>query len=170
MSDLSWLNPTPHATTVASGHATLATKRTLLLTWAGLAPAGSHQLCLAHLFDDLIGRHQQAGRHHNAEGSRGLEIDSCLIFGRCLDRQLGRFGAAQDIHFASQDLFAIRRARPPFGGPDSALSAVMLCSDEDKVGIPNTGVERCVTLAILRFPRSTPSLTSLCRGWQALST
>ena len=29
---------------VASGHATLATKRTLLLTWAGLAPAGSHQL------------------------------------------------------------------------------------------------------------------------------
>src|SRR5262249_54336474 len=30
---------------VASGHATLATKRTLLLTWAGLSPAGSHQLC-----------------------------------------------------------------------------------------------------------------------------
>jgi hypothetical protein len=36
------------ATTVASGHATLATKRTLLLTWTGLPPAGSHQLCLAH--------------------------------------------------------------------------------------------------------------------------
>ena len=33
------------ATTVASGHATLATKRTLLPTWAGLSPAGSHQLC-----------------------------------------------------------------------------------------------------------------------------
>src|SRR5437660_7367846 len=32
------------ATTVASGHATLATKRMLLLTWAGLSPAGSHQL------------------------------------------------------------------------------------------------------------------------------
>src|SRR5262245_44224666 len=28
------------ATTVAGGHATLATKRTLLLTWAGLPPAG----------------------------------------------------------------------------------------------------------------------------------
>ena len=38
------------ATTVARGHATLATKRTLLLTWAGLPPAGSHQLCLAHSF------------------------------------------------------------------------------------------------------------------------
>src|SRR5215207_8488548 len=37
------------ATTVASGHATLATKRTLLLTWAGLPPAGSRQLCLAHV-------------------------------------------------------------------------------------------------------------------------
>src|SRR6516225_4226040 len=47
------------ATTVASGHATLATKRTLLLTWAGLSPAGSHQLCLAHSFDDLVGTHKQ---------------------------------------------------------------------------------------------------------------
>jgi hypothetical protein len=25
------------------------------LTWAGLAPAGSHQLCLAHSFDHLVG-------------------------------------------------------------------------------------------------------------------
>src|SRR5437870_12188762 len=32
------------ATAVASGHATLATKRALPLTWAGLSPAGSHQL------------------------------------------------------------------------------------------------------------------------------
>ena len=56
MSNLSWLNPTPHAIavyasrpTVASGHATLATKRTLLLTWAGLSPAGSHQLAAGAL-------------------------------------------------------------------------------------------------------------------------
>src|SRR5215469_18182340 len=46
-----WLDPTPDAiryvrfaSTVASGHATLATKRALPLTWAGLPPAGSHQL------------------------------------------------------------------------------------------------------------------------------
>src|SRR5262249_31856053 len=32
------------ADTVTSGHATLATKRALPLTWAGLPPAGSHQL------------------------------------------------------------------------------------------------------------------------------
>src|SRR5208337_2030913 len=37
------------ATAVASGHATLATKRTLLLTWARLAPAGSHQLAAGAL-------------------------------------------------------------------------------------------------------------------------
>src|SRR5215468_7583000 len=37
------------ATTVASGRATLATKRTLLLTWAGLPPAGSHQLAAGAL-------------------------------------------------------------------------------------------------------------------------
>jgi hypothetical protein len=35
--------------TVASGHATLATKRTLTLAWAGLTPAGSHQLAAGAL-------------------------------------------------------------------------------------------------------------------------
>ena len=49
------------ATTVASGHATLATKRTLLLTWAGLPPAGSHQLCLAHSLDHLVARASSVG-------------------------------------------------------------------------------------------------------------
>ena len=62
------------ATTVASGHATLATKRTLLLTWAGLPPAGSHQLCLAHSFDHLVGAHEQLCREFEAERLRGLEI------------------------------------------------------------------------------------------------
>ena len=49
------------ATTVASGHVTLATKRTLLLTWTGLPPAGSRQLCLAHSLDHLIGAREQHG-------------------------------------------------------------------------------------------------------------
>jgi hypothetical protein len=35
---------TRFAATVAGDHATLATKRALPLTWAGLPPAGSHQL------------------------------------------------------------------------------------------------------------------------------
>ena len=37
-----------------------------------------------------------------------------------------------------------------------------------KVGVPNTGVERCVTLPMLRFPRSILSLTSLGQGLAGL--
>src|SRR3954447_12348756 len=59
-------------------HATLATKRTLLLTWAGLPPAGSHQLCLAHSFDHLVGESEQGWWDVEAERLRGLEIDDQL--------------------------------------------------------------------------------------------
>ena len=58
-------------TTVASGHATLATKRTLLLTWAGLPPAGSRQLCLAHSFDHLVGAGEQRRWHVEAHRLAG---------------------------------------------------------------------------------------------------
>src|SRR3954463_2330366 len=69
------------ATTVASGHATLATKRTLLLTWAGLPPAGSHQLCLAHSFNHLVGLREQRRRNVEAERPCGLQIDYELELG-----------------------------------------------------------------------------------------
>src|SRR5678816_2675299 len=72
------------ATTVASGHATLATKRTLLLTWAGLPPAGSRQLCLAHSFDHLVGAREQRRRHLKAERLRSLEVNHQLVLGRRL--------------------------------------------------------------------------------------
>src|SRR3954470_3316458 len=56
MSDLSWLNPTPHAIAVYASQplSPVATQHSLpsgrySLTWAGLPPAGSHQLCLAHV-------------------------------------------------------------------------------------------------------------------------
>jgi hypothetical protein len=84
------------ATTVASGHATLATKRTLLLTWAGLSPAGSHQLCLAHSFDHLIGESEQLCWHFEPERLCGLEIHHKLEPGRLFHRKLGRLCAFED--------------------------------------------------------------------------
>src|SRR5262249_10560543 len=84
------------ATTVASGHATLATKRTLLLTWAGLPPAGSHQLCLAHSFDHLVGTRLQREWNGEPQRLRGLEIDHQFEFRGLLDRQVGRLFAFEN--------------------------------------------------------------------------
>src|SRR4029077_7674223 len=75
-------------TTVTSGHATLATKRTLPLTWAGLAPAGSHQLCLAHLFDHLVGDQLHRVGNGNADSGCGSHIDDELEFRRLLHGQV----------------------------------------------------------------------------------
>src|SRR5215813_4466817 len=56
MSDLSWLNPTPHAIAVYASQplSPVATQHSLpsgrySLTWAGLPPAGSHQLAAGAL-------------------------------------------------------------------------------------------------------------------------
>jgi hypothetical protein len=63
---------------------------------AGLAPAGSHQLCLAHLFEDLVGEREECGWDHDAKQSRGLLVDDQLELGRLYDRQLGRFFSFED--------------------------------------------------------------------------
>src|SRR3954466_2960550 len=85
------------ATTVASGHATLATKRTLLLTWAGLPPAGSHQLCLAHSFDHLIGAREQGWRDAEPERLGSGEVYREVELGRLLNRDFRRVRAAQNL-------------------------------------------------------------------------
>src|SRR5438067_6114705 len=74
MSDLTRLNPTPHAIAVYASQplSPVATQhslpsRTLPFTWAGLSPAGSHQLCLAHSLDHLVGAGEQRRWNVNAE-------------------------------------------------------------------------------------------------------
>ncbi len=59
------------------------------LTWAGLPPAGSRQLCLAHSFDHLVGECEQCRRHLEAKRSCGLEVDHELELGRLFDCELG---------------------------------------------------------------------------------
>src|SRR5262249_58421196 len=81
---------------VAGGHATLATKRTLLLTWAGPPPAGSHQLCLAHSFDYLVSDGEQSWRNVNTDRPRRVSIDHQLKFDRLQHRQVGGLRAFQD--------------------------------------------------------------------------
>src|SRR5437764_15258466 len=89
MSDLTRLNPTPHAIAVYASQplSPVATQhslpsRTLPFTWAGLSPAGSHQLCLAHSFDYLVCAREQRRRHGHAEHSGCLDVDYELDFGR----------------------------------------------------------------------------------------
>src|SRR3954453_19942539 len=63
------------ATTVASGHATLATKRTLLLTWAGLPPAGSRPVCLAPSLNHLVGAAGYGGYVFAPPGRRTVKAE-----------------------------------------------------------------------------------------------
>jgi hypothetical protein len=49
------------------------------------------------LFDHFVCKRDQIRRHREAKVLRGLAIDDELEFGRLLDRQIGRSGAAQNL-------------------------------------------------------------------------
>src|SRR5262249_38652803 len=102
MSDLSWLNPTPHAiavyasrplSPVATQHSLPSGRCPLLgrTSTGWIAPA-----CLAHSFDHLVGNGEQRGRHGEADRPGSLGVDDKLQLARLHDRQVRRLRALED--------------------------------------------------------------------------
>ena len=88
MSNLSWLNPTPHAIAVYASRplSPVAAQHSLPSGRYSLLGPDFHRLDrtslrLAHSFDDLVGAGEQRQRNVEAERLRGLEIDQKFEFG-----------------------------------------------------------------------------------------
>src|SRR3974390_351036 len=104
MSNLSWLNPTPHATAVYAScsallppHATLASRRPA----TALPGPDSHRLIAPALagafsFNDLIGDREYSRWNGEVERLRCLEVDDQFEFSRLRHRKVGRFLALED--------------------------------------------------------------------------
>src|SRR5215813_11645376 len=114
MSDLSWLNPTPHAIAVYAScsaspppHATLASRRpATALPGPDFAPADRASFAWRlPSFDHLVGGHEQLVWNLEAQRLGGLEVDHKFILGRCLHREVARL-------FALENAIYIPR-RPP---------------------------------------------------------
>jgi hypothetical protein len=93
MSDLSWLNPTPHAIAVYASQplSPVVTQHSLPSGRYSLLGPDFHRLDrtslrLAHLFDHLVGAREQHGWNFEPKRLRCLEIDHKLEFGRLLYR------------------------------------------------------------------------------------
>src|SRR5262249_41976214 len=103
MSDLSWLNPTPHAIAVYASRplSPVATQHSLPSGRYPLLGPDLHRLDrtslrLAKPLDHLVGGHEQTGRHAEAERSSRLQIDNKLELGRLCYRQVSGLFPLED--------------------------------------------------------------------------
>src|SRR6185436_17876190 len=106
MSDLSWLNPIPHAIAVYASRPLSpgATQHSLPSGRYSLLGPDLHRLDrtslrLAHSLDHLVGAGEQRRRHGQPKHPCSLQIERKLVLGRSLDRQIARLLAFEDaIH------------------------------------------------------------------------
>src|SRR5262245_11639529 len=103
MSDLSWLNPTPHAIAVYASRplSPVATQHSLPSGRYPLLGPDFHRLDrtslrLAHSFDHLVRAGEQRRWHLDAKRFGGLEVDRQLEIGRCLHGKSIRACALED--------------------------------------------------------------------------
>src|SRR5215475_10822168 len=104
MSDLSWLNPTPHATAVYAScsallppHATLASRRpATALPGPDLHRLIAPALAGAFSFDHLVGEAAQRQRYGEPKRLSGLEIDDQRVSVGPLNRQVARFRSLEN--------------------------------------------------------------------------
>src|SRR5215469_12578455 len=105
MSNLTWLNPTPHATAVYAScsallppHATLASRRpATALPGPDLHRLIAPALAGAFSFDHLVGDSEQHRRHVEANYPGRLQVDDEFELGRLHDGQVSRLGALEDL-------------------------------------------------------------------------
>src|SRR5215831_7689142 len=104
MSDLSWLNPTPHAIAVYASQplSPVATQHSLPSGRYSLLGPDFHRLDrtslrLAHSFNHLVSDAEQRGRECNAERLGGYQVHDQIEFGRLLDRDITRLRAAKNL-------------------------------------------------------------------------
>src|SRR5262249_58021767 len=115
MSDLSWLNPTPHAIAVYASRplSPVAAQHSLPSGRYSLLGPDFHRLDrtslrLAHSLDHLVSAQHELRWEFMAHSFGGRQIDHKIEFGWLLDRQIGGLAAPQQPgalsgpHFAEQ--------------------------------------------------------------------